>query len=560
MERATCLQPNLSMVKYTTICLLILCAINQSAKAQIGFLQHITLTDTARKEQITDSLSEYKNNSFLIRHASTYSRGTSLYKNGLFLSDIALHNQYNTTLPYGDNDDNMFPAVGFQTRVSVAFTYKFDNVVIKLAPDFIFAENKPLPTFNRDMGDPLYYPRYYLQQVNRLDAFTRFGVQSITKFLPGQSSIQYQFKNSAIAISTESLWWGAGIRNSLVLTNNAPGFLHIGYQSIQPVKTKFGFIEWQAILGRLNNASVESPYNDTMRTIWADGIAKKNRSERMIAGFVVSWQPKWTRGLYIGWANTTTWYANHESRPADPLGLLSNRRKPILLGAFFLRYTMPKDNAEIYAEFGRNNKWATPWNLLQDTIPTGYVIGVRKMIPLNRNKGFIELNVEMSRLQLQHANLIFDDVNPFAGPKANSWYTSDYVAQGYSNNAQILGAAIGPGSNSQTLVMSWNKTAMRIGMQLERVVRNNDFYYYNYFTGLPGDGTNNRYWTDISWGVFGQVRISKWLVACSINRLSALNYRWVKTTRGWDTDPTNDRKNWQLNMSLRYYLHQMLTK
>jgi hypothetical protein len=534
--------------------------LNNSGYSQIGFLQNITLTDTARRAQLLDSNSVYKNISFTIRQQSYLHLQNWYHKDGLYIDDLVFHSQRNSKLPYGDNDETMLPAVGLQARLSIGMVLKSKNWVVKLAPDFIWAENKEPEKFKRDLADPLYYPKYYLQSINRLDAFSRFGKTEITKVLPGQSFLKYQTQNSSFGISTENVWWGPGIRNSLLLTNNAPGFLHFTYESNKPFHTKWGSIEWQAIFGWLNNTNYEAPENDTMRTIWADGIAQKNKSTRLVSGFVISWQPKWVQGLYIGWANTVSWYASNQSEPNDPLGLLSSERKNIALGSFFIRYAMPNDNAEIYAEFGRGDKWATPFNLVKDTIPTGYVVGVRKLLKVGKGKNFIEINAEIARLQLQHANLIFNSANPFSGPKANSWYTDDYVAQGYSNNAQIIGAAIGPGSNSQTITINWVNGINKIGVQLERVVRNNDFYYYNYYTGIIDGGYNNRYWTDLSVGLFGQYQLKNCIIAFSINQVKALNYKWVKTTTGWNADPESDKRNYQLNLSLRYPLRKSIAR
>jgi hypothetical protein len=42
----------------------------------------------------------------------------------------------------------------------------------------------------------------------------------------GQSSIRLTFGPASIGLSNENIWWGPGIRNSLIMSNNAPGFKH----------------------------------------------------------------------------------------------------------------------------------------------------------------------------------------------------------------------------------------------------------------------------------------------------------------------------------------------
>ncbi|MFK5143427.1 capsule assembly Wzi family protein, partial [Klebsiella pneumoniae] len=54
-----------------------------------------------------------------------------------------------------------------------------------------------------------------------------------------------------MGISSENLWWGPGIYNSLLMSNNAPGFWHLTFNSRKPLKTPIGDFEWQLIGGKL---------------------------------------------------------------------------------------------------------------------------------------------------------------------------------------------------------------------------------------------------------------------------------------------------------------------
>ena len=67
-----------------------------------------------------------------------------------------------------------------------------------------------------------------------------------------------------MGVSTENLWWGPGVRNSLIMSNNAPGFGHISFNTTAPVLTKIGSFEWQLISGVLQNSGLLPP--DTART------------------------------------------------------------------------------------------------------------------------------------------------------------------------------------------------------------------------------------------------------------------------------------------------------
>ena len=88
---------------------------------------------------------------------------------------------------------------------------------------------------------------------------------------------------------------------------------------------------------------------------------------------------------------------------ATPIGNFSKytalKKRPAL-GAIFLRYALPKDHAEVYFEYGRNDRGATPVNLFYDSVATGYVAGVRKIFPLSKNPKFgaISLNLEIIQI------------------------------------------------------------------------------------------------------------------------------------------------------------------
>ncbi|WP_163277304.1 capsule assembly Wzi family protein, partial [Enterobacter hormaechei] len=75
--------------------------------------------------------------------------------------------------------------------------------------------------------------------------------QNIQRIRAGQSSFRLNYKVLSVGISSENLWWGPGIYNSLLMSNNAPGFWHLTFNSRKPLKTPIGDFEWQLIGGKL---------------------------------------------------------------------------------------------------------------------------------------------------------------------------------------------------------------------------------------------------------------------------------------------------------------------
>jgi hypothetical protein len=278
---------------------------------------------------------------------------------------------------------------------------------------------------------------------------------------------------------------------------------------------------------------------------------------------MVTWQPKWVPNLYLGFAASYYFY----NRKTDTLGnafpeypYTSSSQSSYVtgLGSISFRYAMPSDKAEIYFEIGRGDKAATIFNLLGDTIPLAYTAGLRKLIQLKDRSQFIELSAEVTHLQLPDPRLIFNRADPYNVPKTRSWYTHPSMRQGYTHYGQTLGAGIGPGSNSQTMNINWVKALNRIGLHFERVVHNEDFYYYQNL-GTIGISNTNRHWTDLSYGLHGQLFWKEMFFACDITSVSALNYQWVKVD-GASNGPSklSDKRNIHIAVSLLYSLNKRL--
>jgi hypothetical protein len=87
---------------------------------------------------------------------------------------------------------------------------------------------------------------------------------------------------------------------------------------------------------------------------------------------------------------------------------------------------------------------------------------------------------------------------------------------------EALGAGIGPGANLQTLNVSWVRGLKRIGIELERFVHNNDFYYYAYIDS----GDPRRHWTDLSFAAQGEWNYKNLIFNARLQAIRSLNYQW----------------------------------
>jgi hypothetical protein len=510
--------------------------------AQKGLLQTIDLSDIYRRQQLTNPGAN--NYSFCIRPVDGSSVDTSRQK-GIHITAFAGYTvQNNSHLPYGYNDESLYPAAGLQQRTTAGFRATYKHLTIQLRPEFVAAENATPADLPGGVDYGNYWGRLYFYTINKIDMPSRFGTSPLSRIFPGQSFIKYNIGKISVGISSENIWWGPCMQNSLVMSNNAPGFAHLSLNTNAPIQTKIGSFEAQVIVGKLDSSGIAPPENARLRPL---GICNgcyepKDTMNRYVTGFVVSWQPKWLPNFYIGLDQSSYFYKGSDLKHAT-------------LGSMFFRYAMPEDHAEVYGEYGRSNKAANPFTVFGDTIPIGYLLGLRKLFPLNRRNSFIDVSMELTHLSLPDASLILDKNNPFGlpNPATNSWYTNRYIRHGYTNVGQVMGAGIGPGSNSQTIRVNWVNEQKMIGLQFDRVVHNNDFYYYNYFNGIVGGGTTNAYWTDVSVSLFGQWNYKQFLFAGAINYLSALNYKWIKLDNNFaGPSPLSDKTNFQFTFSMMY--------
>jgi hypothetical protein len=136
------------------------------------------------------------------------------------------------------------------------------------------------------------------------------------------------------------------------------------------------------------------------------------------------------------------------------------------------------------------------------------------MVPFNRlrNESLL-IGVEVSQLQQNSTEKI---------AQGKQFYVSQSIRSGYTHMGQSLGAGIGPGANSQTITVSWLKGFKRIGVQLERYLHNNDFYYY----AFTDSRDFRRHWVDLSYGVSGEWDFKNFIFNARLQRVKALNYQW----------------------------------
>lgn len=468
---------------------------------------------------------------------------------------IIWQNQYTSGFPTGYNDGPMIPNVGYQTLFSAGFYAQYKFLSIQFRPEIVYAQNKSYPIFTGGSENAM---RVWYDFYNNIDMPTRFGDGSYFRFLPGQSSIRATFDPVSVGFSTENLWWGPGIHNSLLMSNTAPGFPHITVNSSKPIRSNIGSFEGQVIAGGLT-ASGFAPRQADQPTDFDYLYEPKPGSWRYIGGAIFSYQPKWVPGLSLGVSQSFVVYRDSmgsglndylpflgpSSKNSAANGPTSReeRRNRDRYSSFFVRWALPKGKAEFYAEYGRNEPaWNGRDKIVEMDHSRAYVLGFRKLVPMRGGAEHLQVGFEFTQL---------DKTRTYRVRPYESWYSNSMVRHGYTHLGQILGAGIGPGSNVQSLTISWLKGLKQLGLLLERQEQQTDLFY-----GLLSySGDYRRNWVNLSATLNGEWDYKNFLFIARMKFMNGLNFNYdIKLKPGgtfWDFIP-QDKFNFQGQLGMMY--------
>ncbi len=467
-------------------------------------------------------------------------------------------NQINSTLPQGWNDGAMIPSVGYQTLLSAGIYAEYRFFSVQLRPEYVLAQNGDYPGFNGKTQQEWY--QWFRRIGNQIDLPERFGDGWYSKFLPGQSSIRLNFHPVSIGISTENLWWGPGIYSSLLLSNTAPGFPHLTLNTTRPIRTPIGSFEAQLVGGRLEGSGYP-PKQMGNSDHYEQYYRTRTDDWRYFSGLTFTYQPKWIPGLSLGMARSSIAY-NEDIKGhfrnylpfLDPVaksgysgGADSANNEGEGYGrdellSVFARWVIKEANAEAYFEFGRNDHaWDMRDLFVQLEHSRAYTIGFRKLTALNWF-GDDYLNIHFEATQSEGPK---DETIRAGGP----WYRHHQVRHGYTHLGQMVGLGVGPGSNLQTLSISWVQGIKQLGVTYYRHVHNNDFFYLTY-------GDIRRNWVDMSMAIFGEWNYKNFLAHGKMGLTQALNYQYELEEKPdlqnfWRFDE-QDKFNFQLQLGVSY--------
>ena len=469
--------------------------------------------------------------------------------------------EYNSHHPYNRNNGTMIPNKGYQHIISPGLFIKTGPLTIQFKPEHHYSENKAFDGFWEGHYSVIWAKRYKLW--NRIDMPERFGNTNHNKTTFGQSSIRLNWKSLSLGVSNENLWWGPSLRNSIMMSNHSEGFKHITFNTTKPIITPIGNFEWQIITGRLESSGFTPPRTDFEHAGTKLYVPKINQifetnDWRYLQGFIFSYSPKWMEGLSFGFIRWVQMYSAliegrykhiNYSRNYFPIFDSIFRKNNSLVdyeiqtdeaGGLFLKWAWKDSKAEIYAEFHYNDAKQNLRDLLLDSDHSrAATFGLQKVFSIN-NDDFL-FNWEWTQMEQTGSRLIRN---------AGSWYEHNYVYHGYTNKGEVLGSAIGPGSNSHYFSLNRIRNQELIGIGLEIVDNDNDFYHEAFASARDF----RRYWKDINLHFKYNKNFKHFNLSSNLVYIRSLNYQWELDDYATPYyHPGRDVDNFHLSLKFTYF-------
>lgn len=380
---------------------------------------------------------------------------------------------YSSAYPDAYNDGAVWEGKGFNSSLNLGFTGKKGMLSFTFAPVIYYAQNQDFYIAQ----SPFSKNEFSYPFEEKIDWVERYGSATVSKFHLGQSEIRLTYRKVSLGLSTQNFVLGPAQVAPIIMSNNAGGIPHIDIGTAGPVDTKIGKIEFKTFWGIMD----ESDYFDD----------NADNDQRYITGSTFGFQPKAIPGLSLGLNRVL--YRKMFDGDFKPIDLFASLWKAIedpdlpndnydQMASLMVRWNFKEYGFDAYIEWARND--------FPGTIPDFFENPERtRAVTMGLVKTFDFENGEVLRVVYEHTKLnkIKMSVATTGHP---TYYVHSVVDNGYTNNGQLLGAYIGPGSNAHHIRFQYYTRKGRVGFNFDRV-RFNDDYFIENFAGNPEEVPND---------------------------------------------------------------------
>ncbi|WP_233553709.1 capsule assembly Wzi family protein [Algoriphagus lacus] len=429
-----------------------------------------------------------------------------------------------TKRPYGWGDYGLIPNPGLQAYFSggIQASYKFINFTFR--PELVVAQNKGFETNLNEMSPGQIRSKFFFW--NYGDFPERFGNGIYADLGWGQSKLTFQYGAFELGGSTQNIWWGPGQFNALTFSSNAEGFPHFTLNTTKPARTFLGNFETQLIVGRLQNSGLDPSQDQELNEVY---FVPFSGDWRYLNALMVSYNPKWIPGLFLGFTRTFHQYSESmesgflayfpvfEPVTKSNYGFDRDGNGQSQQISIFGRWLFPKVQNEIYFEYGRRDH-SVNWRefALNPEHARAYILGFIQLFDLPLNNKKIQVRGELTHQQ--------ESVNRYirySGLTGGLTWHTHTPARGFVQNGQPLGVGLGVGSNVQTLEVARVDGISKVGIFFERLANNQDFYYKALL-----QNTERKPWIDLSLGFLYDKQWNNLLLSSKLQLIHARNYQW----------------------------------
>jgi hypothetical protein len=383
---------------------------------------------------------------------------------------------WNSKLPYTLNDGSLWAGRGFNASVTGGVTWRTRAGALALeaviAPTITWSENRPFFVFPYPAGDRSSFASPWHLGRESADLPLRFGESAFTTIDAGSSSLTVSAGPVAIGATTAPAWWGPALRNTLVLSSNAPGIPRAFVRTSRPLRTAIGGLEAELIAGTLT----ESRFFDRDAA----------NDYRGVSGVRVALRPAFDSGLTLGVSRvvygpvaSAGGFAGHALDALTwwkPLALLSDSvpgggspQERDQVTSLFGRWVFPQAGSEVYAEWARQELPRSIREFLESPQHTqGYTIGLQSARKLTSRNSVVRVQAEVTDLRQNQVYL--------RRPPPD-FYSGRATLQGWTQRGQLIGAGIGPGANSQWFATDWLAEDWQAGAFIGRIRWEDDALY-----------------------------------------------------------------------------------
>ncbi|MFL5540221.1 MAG: capsule assembly Wzi family protein [Longimicrobiaceae bacterium] len=423
---------------------------------------------------------------------------------------------WSSRIPVARNDGALRAGRGAGTLAMTGVMLQAGPFRLVAAPEIAWEENRSFddllpPEWTAEQRASFRPP--WLTGRNSADLPYRFGGASRTRILPGESSLTLRAGALSLGAATEEQWWGPGVRNAILFTNQAAGVPHLFARTTRPLRTPLGGVEMKWVAGGLQRSEWAADSLAEWRSLSAFGLVLHPAAGLSVGGARAVYADADGPGDALSRAGDAfaRWRGAGDSLAAHPFEQMTS---------LFGRWVFPAQGAEIYAEWARYRLPSLRQLLEKPEHTQGYVLGMQWLRPAGN--GAVRLGTELAFLERSPA---------FAASPQGSWYASAAVPGGYTNRGEPVGALVGPGASGQWLAADWLRGDGRVGVFLGRNRWANDAFY-----DTPERRISNYRGHDVS--VYGGARAAFALGAFGVDgeyRLERrMNYLFQNTSTGWE--------------------------